>query len=166
MSPRAALRLEALGFAEVYDFVVGKAAWAATGLPMEGALTGLPRAGAAVRSGVFTCRMGDLAGETAASMDAGGQRDCIVLNDEGIVMGRTRRAALDVRTDARVEDLMEAGPSTVRPDAMLDGLVDRMRLHGTVSTVVTTPQGRFLGVLYREDAERLLGVEALESEQP
>ena len=110
--------------------------------------------------------MGDSAGETSARMDAGGQRDCIVLNDDDIVMGRTRREALDVRTDARVDDLMEAGPSTDRPDAMLDGLVDRMRLHGTVSTVVTTPEGRLLGVLYREDAERLLGVDALVSEQP
>src|SRR6266511_4403171 len=36
MSPRAAWRLESMGFAEVYDYVAGKADWGAAGLPLEG----------------------------------------------------------------------------------------------------------------------------------
>ena len=35
MSPRAAWRLESLGFARVYDYVAGKADWMAAGLPTE-----------------------------------------------------------------------------------------------------------------------------------
>ena len=36
MSPRAACRLESLGFGEVYDYVAGKLDWMAAGLPTEG----------------------------------------------------------------------------------------------------------------------------------
>ena len=35
MSPRAAWRLEALGYPEVYDYVAGKSDWMAAGLPTE-----------------------------------------------------------------------------------------------------------------------------------
>ena len=41
MSPRAAWRLEGLGFERVYDYVPGKADWFASGLPKEGRLVGL-----------------------------------------------------------------------------------------------------------------------------
>src|SRR5688572_23586838 len=36
MSPRAASRLETLGFEQVYDYVAGKADWGSGGLPLEG----------------------------------------------------------------------------------------------------------------------------------
>ena len=44
MSPRAACRLETLGFSEVYDYVAGKADWLARGLPREGEKAGERRA--------------------------------------------------------------------------------------------------------------------------
>ena len=44
MSPRAACRLETLGFAEVYDYVAGKADWLGRGLPREGEKAREPRA--------------------------------------------------------------------------------------------------------------------------
>ena len=36
MSPRAAWRLESIGFEQVYDYVTGKADWGSFGLPLEG----------------------------------------------------------------------------------------------------------------------------------
>ena len=164
MSPRAAARLETLGFAEVYDFAVGEAAWAACGLPTEGALARLARAADAVREGVYTCAIGDGASDACAAMDSAGQQDCIVLSRGGIVLGRSRRPALVASPEVTVEAVMGPGPSTVRPSERLDGLVERMRQHRTASTIVTTLDGKFVGVLYREDAERLLGVENLSSE--
>ena len=166
MSPRAAWRLETLGFAQVYDFAVGKAAWAAMGLPMEGTGAGSARAADAVRQGVLTCVMGDAASDVARSLEGSREQDCIVLNAEGIVMGRSRAKALAANPGAPVEEVMEPGPSTVRPNVPLDGLVGRMRLRGTTSTVVSTLDGKLIGVLYREDAERYLGIENLVSEQP
>jgi hypothetical protein len=44
MSPRAACRLETLGFPEVHDYVAGKADWLAHGRPTEGAQAAVPRA--------------------------------------------------------------------------------------------------------------------------
>ena len=47
MSPRAAWRLESIGFTRAYDYVAGKADWGSFGLPLEG--TKGARAGAECR---------------------------------------------------------------------------------------------------------------------
>ncbi len=57
MSPRAAWRLESLGFTKVFDYVAGKADWSASGLPMEGKLANYCRAGSVA---VLTFRPADL----------------------------------------------------------------------------------------------------------
>src|SRR5205807_473692 len=62
MSPRAACRLDALGFAEVYDYVAGKADWLAHGLPVEGEQADAATAGRAAREEVVTCRPQDPVG--------------------------------------------------------------------------------------------------------
>ena len=56
MSPRAACRLESLGFGQVFDYVPGKADWMAAGLAMEGPLAEGPRAGDVMRTDPPTCR--------------------------------------------------------------------------------------------------------------
>ncbi len=150
----------------MYDFAVGRAAWAGSGLPVEGALAGLLTAADAARKEVFTCSLGDSTRGMAKKMASGGQEDCIVLNNQGIVMGRTRRKAVEARGNgADVDDIMELGPTTVRPDEPLDGLVDRMRRRGVQSIVVATLDGRLAGVLYRDQAEVLLGVDPSEIER-
>jgi hypothetical protein len=45
MSPRAAWRLEALGFTHVYDYAPSKSDWFANGLPREGKAAAIPWAG-------------------------------------------------------------------------------------------------------------------------
>jgi len=56
----------------------------------------------------------------------------------------------------RVEEFMQLGPATVRPTEELRGLVDRMRKAGVKTILVTTPKGRLVGTLYRDDAELLI----------
>jgi predicted transcriptional regulator len=51
---------------------------------------------------------------------------------------------------------MEPGPATVRPDRQLADLLEPMRTHNLQAMVVTIPEGRLLGVLRRDDAERRL----------
>jgi CBS domain-containing protein len=51
---------------------------------------------------------------------------------------------------------MTSGPSTVRPSARLEAMVKRMREQNLTNLPVTTPDGRLLGLLVREDAERAL----------
>ena len=160
------MRLETLGFTDVYDFAVGRAAWAAAGLPLEGADAELLTTSDAAKKDVFTCTLGDALQGMSTAIDAAGQDDCIVLNDDGVVMGRTRKSALQAASSAAsVDDVMEIGPTTVRPDERLDAVVERMRRRGVRSLVVATHQGKLIGLLERETAEEMLGIDGSEIER-
>jgi CBS domain-containing protein len=49
---------------------------------------------------------------------------------------------------------MTGGPSTVRPSARLEAMVKRMHEQNLSNLPVTTSDGRLVGLLMREDAER------------
>jgi len=51
---------------------------------------------------------------------------------------------------------MEPGPGTYRPDVPLEELVERMKSRGFESALITHPDGRLVGILGRQDAEKLL----------
>ena len=156
MSPRAAWRLESLGFTKVYDYVGGKSDWIAAGLPVEGDQANIPRAIDVVKRDVPTCRPSDLIGDVRAQVEAARADVCIVTTDDGIVLGRLRRQALASDRGKAVEEVMEPGPTTTRADAWLEGLVQRLYNAEVTSMLITTPEGTLLGVVYREDAERYL----------
>ncbi len=156
MSPRAAWRLESLGFTKVYDYVGGKSDWIAAGLPVEGEQANIPRAIDVVRRDVPTCGPFDLIGDVSDRVEAAPDDVCIVTNDDGIVLGRLRRRALTSARGKTVHEVMESGPTTTRADAWLEGLVPRLDSAGVLSMIITTPEGRLLGIVYREDAERYL----------
>ena len=156
MSPRAAWRLESLGFTKVYDYVGGKSDWIAAGLPVEGEQANVPRAIDVLKRDVPTCRPSDLIGDVSAQVEAARDDVCIVTNDDGIVLGRLRRRALSSDRGRAVHEVMESGPTTTRADAWLEGLVPRLHSADVRSMLITTPEGRLLGVVYRKDAERYL----------
>ena len=54
-----------------------------------------------------------------------------------------------------VEQVMRNGPTTTRPDEPVEKMAKRMRERGARTILVTTSGGRLVGVLYRDDAERL-----------
>ncbi len=58
---------------------------------------------------------------------------------------------------AAVGDVMQSGPSTIRPTVKAEAIPDWMREWGLGSVLVTTSNGRLVGLLRREDAERALG---------
>ena len=158
MSPRAAWRLESLGFAHVYDFVPGKAAWMAMGLPREGHLAAIPNAGEVADPAVATCLLSDPIGEVRRR--TGDQDLCIVLHPEGAVMGRLRAEALAGEPHARAQEVMEPGVTTIRPSEPLGPLVERMRKRGVTAVLVTTLKGKLVGLLRRERAEGTLASSA------
>jgi CBS domain-containing protein len=71
-------------------------------------------------------------------------------------VGRLRASALAGDPASRAEQVMEAGPSTVRPDRPHEQRVERMRDHDLHFMLVTTLEGRLLGVLPRGLAEQTL----------
>ncbi len=154
MSPRAAWRLESLGFTDVYDYVGGLADWLAFGLTTEGREASPPRAGDAVRRDMPTCRLDDDLTSAAERIREAGWDSCVVVDDARVVLGRLRASAIGDDRGRSIEEAMDVGPTTVRPSEPLEGLIDRMRHHGVASMIVTTPDGRLVGVLRRDDAEQ------------
>jgi CBS domain-containing protein len=163
MSARAAWRLESLGFNRVYRYVAGKMDWLAAGLPSEGPEAATPRAGDVAIRDAPTCSLDERVGAVRGRLQDSGWTSCIVVNAEGVVLGRLRRAALEgeLAGDAQetAEAVMEPGPTTVRPSEPLADLVKRMQEHRVGTIVVTTPEGVLVGVLRREDGEKRLSEE-------
>ena len=154
MSPRAAARLATLGFAPVYEYVAGKADWGSFNLPLEGRNGSETRAGAHVRSDVPTCQLDEPLRDVCERVEKAGWDTCFVVDEEGVVLGRLGRRAIRSEQGQTVEEAMTPGPSTVRPSARLDAMVRRMREQNLTNLPVTLSDGRLIGVLMREDAER------------
>ncbi len=152
MSPRAAWRLESIGFASVYDYVAGKADWGSFGLPLEGRADTDTRVARLARADAPTCRLDELVAEVAKRV-ADDWQICVVTNDENIVLGLLGRRTLRSGENARVEDAMTAGPSTIRPSARLDTIAKRMREQNLTRIIVSRSDGDLIGVLRREDLE-------------
>ena len=158
MSPRAAWRLEALGFEQVYDYVGGKADWLAHGLPREGKTAGTLDAGDLMDPDPPVCGLSDTVEQVRETLDRSGYGFCLAINNRRIVLGRVRASTLrDADPAATAESVMEAGPGTVRPSTSAEQLLERLVERDLHSAVVTTPEGRLLGVFHREEAERRLG---------
>jgi len=156
MSPRAASRLETLGFEQVYDYLAGKADWGSAGLPLEGANRSGTRAGAHVRTDVPTCRPGDRLPDVCERLEESGWDTCFVVDQRGVVLGRLGRRAIRGREDVSAEEAMTPGPSTIRPSARLEAMLDRMKRQNLTNLPVTTPDGRLVGLLALRDAEEAL----------
>jgi CBS domain-containing protein len=147
MSPRAACRLASLGFEQVYDYVGGKADWLARGMALEGEET--PRtARALVRDDVATCVLADPVEELHKRIERSPYDFGVVTDGSRIVLGRVQTGDHRGR---RAEEVMQPGPWTVRPAARLDWLAERMRRRGAHTVLVTTPDGRLVGVVRRGD---------------
>ncbi len=156
MSPRAAWRLVALGFEEVYDYVPGKADWGAAGLPREGTAAATPTAGDVARSDVPTCRLEDDLSDVRRDVTATDWDTCLVVNEAGVLLGRVGRQALQDGRASRIEDAMTEGPGTVRPNAALAPLLDRLRERNLTTVAVTRSDGTLVGAIRLEEAERVM----------
>ena len=156
MSPRAAARLESLGFTKVFDYVAGKADWGSAGLPLEGDDPSERRAGAHARTDAPICRPDERLPDVRKRIEEMGWVTCFVVDDHGVVLGRLGRASLNREDDVTAEEAMTPGPSTIRPSARLEPIVERMRDHDLSTLPVTTSDGRLHGLLRREDAEAAL----------
>jgi len=75
----------------------------------------------------------------------------LVLSRTGVLLGRLRSSTLDHSPDGPAEQRMESGPSTVRPEIPADQLAQRLRDRDLATAIVTTPEGRLIGVVRRHD---------------
>jgi predicted transcriptional regulator len=150
MSPRAACRLATLGFADVYDYVPGKAAWLAEGLDVEGEVGPEARVASVVRRGVPTCALGETVGDVAGRI--GGWQVAVVVED-GVVLGLVGADEVGPDPTAPVHAVMRAGPSTFRPSVTCAELASYLDDKGVPRALVTTLHGRLVGLVDRADLE-------------
>jgi len=135
----------------VIDYVPGKVAWFEENLPREGKAADETWIGDVADSEVPTCglkdRVGDVRGRTV------GWDTCVVVGPGRVVLGLLRTTELEGDPNATVERVMRPGPKTFRPNVTLEELLKSMREHDIqTNSLVTTGEGRLLGVISRADA--------------
>jgi Mg/Co/Ni transporter MgtE len=159
MSPRAAWRLESLGFGEVYEYVAGKLDWMAAGLRTEGTNAARPRAGEVSRKDVPTAGLAERLGDVRERVRTAGWDAVVVINNQRVVLGLLRSEDLDKDPDLTMEQAMRPGPSTFRPHVAIREMAEHMTEHQLENSPITTSDGRLVGLLLQKDAVRIAGEE-------
>ena len=130
--------------------------WLARALPTEGSEAAVPRVKDALREDVVTCGLDERVHEVMSRVEASPYGFALATSASGILLGRLRRSRCEGKYESRVDEVMEEGPSTVRPDTHAEDLARRLRDRDLRTAVVTTPEGRLLGVVRRSELETLL----------
>jgi predicted transcriptional regulator len=78
-----------------------------------------------------------------------------VVNTERIVLGLLRAEQLGREVDLTAEAAMRPGPSTFRPNIAIAKMAELMVKRDLPNAPVTTSAGELIGLLVREDAERV-----------
>ena len=152
MAPRAAARLESLGFKEVFEYKAGKLDWLAAGEPTEGENAKRPRAGDVARKDVVVCGLDDRIGQVRDRASTAGWDVAVVVDEERVVLGILRLKQLKTDANLLVEQAMRPGPSTFRPYVPMKEMADYMVEHELDSVPITTSDGKLIGVLVKADA--------------
>ena len=145
-SARAAWRLESMGFQEVYRYTPGKADWLAAGWETEGTLAKKPRIRQMIHKDVPTCSLRERL-EDVKSRRRPNQDMCVVVNDRNIVMGVIQGETWDANPLARIADVMQPGPRTIRPDLDPKDAQKILRNYDASAAIVTTSDGELLGII-------------------
>jgi Mg/Co/Ni transporter MgtE len=77
------------------------------------------------------------------------------VNEQRVVLGRLRGKRLEAPAKTPVEQAMELGPTTFRPNTPIGEIADWAESQDLSSILVTTFDGELIGVVFREDVARL-----------
>ncbi len=81
----------------------------------------------------------------------------MVVNEPGIVLGLLRKSMWEhAADDMTAEQAMESGPITFRPHVRRDEMVSYLQEKKIPSALVTTSDGKLVGLLRRKDLEESL----------
>ncbi|HWP59411.1 MAG TPA: CBS domain-containing protein [Candidatus Acidoferrales bacterium] len=135
-----------MGFQEVYDYVAGKADWAAYGLPLEteeeSVLDRMDRR-------FPTCALRDAAVEAKRRAESMGLNLCPVLNENGILLGVVPAAARQADASGTAEDVLDPGPTTLRPSVSVKSATQYLHKSGLDAIPITSSDGKLLGIFRR-----------------
>jgi rhodanese-related sulfurtransferase len=149
LSARGAHLLEAIGFPDVYDYVVSKAAWLADGLPVEGTKQASKRAGAIARPAP-TCDLVDTIGDMVGRFSDDFEL-CVVVDKAGVVLGVVRKDVVGLPPATPLLHVMQAAPPSVRPSISAAELAASMADDDRDYVLVTHLDGVLIGIIERAD---------------
>ncbi len=133
----------------------GKVDWLAHNLPVEGDAPPPTIVGRAMRDDAVLCRPTDRVSDVCESIERSPYPFALVTSDDGTLLGRAPSSALDPASERPVWDVAEPGPKTFRPHVSAEKVLGVLADKRLRWAIVTTPEGRVLGVASREDLERL-----------
>jgi CBS domain-containing protein len=134
--------------------VPGKVDWLAHNLPVEGDEPDAPIAGRVIRGDAVLCRPTDRVADVLQSTQRSPYPFALVTSDDRTLLGRVPSSAMDSASERPVWDIAQPGPKTFRPHASAEKVAGFLADRGYRWAIVTTPEGRVLGVASREDLER------------
>jgi CBS domain-containing protein len=135
--------------------VPGKVDWLAHNLPVEGERATPPTTGRLMRDDVVQCAPGDRVADVLDSVKRSRYTFALVTDEAGRLLGRVRGSLCsESDRERQAGEVMELDPSTVRPHRSAGAVAKRLAEKGFKWAIVTTPEGRLLGVAWREDLER------------
>ncbi|MGN9839093.1 rhodanese-like domain-containing protein [Nonomuraea sp. H19] len=144
MSPRAAHRLDHLGFREVHDYGVGKMDWLAADLPYEGQAALVSQN---VRRDPVTATLDDPLEELTERIVADPAGLAVVVDEDDVVQGVIGSPELKgADMGGTAEQAMRVGVTTVRPSEQLTPLIQRMDRAKADHVVVTQADGTLVGL--------------------
>jgi len=135
--------------------VPGKVDWLAHNLPVEGKRATPPTAGRLMRDDVVRCAPGDRVADVLDRIHDSPYTFGLVTDDDGHLLGRVRGSLCSESDRERAAgEVMELDPSTVRPHRSAEKVAHRLAEKDFRWAIVTTPEGRLLGVVSRRDLEQ------------
>ena len=132
----------------------GKVDWLAHNLPVEGERTEARIAGRVMRDDAVLCRPTDRIADVRESIEHSPYPFALITSDDRTLLGRAPSSALHPASDGPVWDVAEPGPKTFRPHVYADKVAGVLAAKGLRWAIITTPEGRVLGVASHEDLAR------------
>jgi hypothetical protein len=137
----------------VYDYLPGKVDWLVNQRPIEGERAAQPTVGRFARDDVVTCGLDDPVGPVRQSVAASPYPFALVTGAGRVLLGRLRASMLDCDPQLRAQEMMEPGPSTMRPHKTAAGVAQTLAERDLRWAIVTTPRGELIGVAARAELE-------------
>jgi CBS domain-containing protein len=127
--------------------------WLARGLRTEGEAAGRTRAHHFASAEVVIARVEERAEDIARRIGASSFPFALVASGDGTVLGRLPQSLAGASSGKRADEVMQPGASTTRGDTEATTVLDRLKRDDLSYAIVTTPEGRLIGVVRRSDIE-------------
>jgi hypothetical protein len=119
--------------------------WVAFGLPVEKGQNGPVMVIEQIERQVPICQLNESVGEAKRRAKELGFQICVVVNEQGIVLGMIEKTVWDKNSEITVETAMDPGPTTLRPSYLIKDAKE-LGVKGGRDAIVTSSDGQLMGI--------------------